>query len=134
MQAIPVQTARDSTHKVLIVEDHRDSREALKALFEAFGYIVAEATNGRDAILAAQEEQPHVILMDIMMPEMDGFDATRRIRAIPAFAKTPIIAVTAMEGARELALQAGMSDYVRKPVDIRGLLNKVSGLLEPTTV
>jgi CheY-like chemotaxis protein len=134
MQAIPVQTARDSTHKVLIVEDHRDSREALKALFEAFGYIVAEATNGRDAILAAQEEQPHIILMDIMMPEMDGFDATRRIRAIPGFAKTPIIAVTAMEGARELALQAGMSDYVRKPVDIRGLLNKVSGLLEPTTV
>ena len=132
MQAIPVQTARDSTHKVLIVEDHRDSREALKALFEAFGYIVAEATNGRDAILAAQEEQPHIILMDIMMPEMDGFDATRRIRAIPGFAKTPIIAVTAMEGARELALQAGMSDYVRKPVDIRGLLNKVSGWLEPT--
>ena len=133
MQAIPVQTARDTGHKVLIVEDHRDSREALKALFEAFGYIVAEATNGRDAVLAAQAEQPHIILMDIMMPEMDGFDATRKIRAIPAFATTPIIAVTAMEGARELALQAGMSDYVRKPVDIRGLLNKVSGLLEPTT-
>jgi CheY-like chemotaxis protein len=132
MQAIPLQTARSSAHKILIVEDHRDSREALKALFEAFGYIVVEATNGRDAIRATQAERPSIILMDIMMPEMDGFDATRIIRAIPDFAKTPIIAVTAMDGARELALQAGMSDYVRKPVDIRGLLNKVSGLLEPT--
>jgi two-component system cell cycle response regulator DivK len=132
MQAIPVQAAKGATHKILIVEDHRDSREALKALFEAFGYLVTEATNGREAIRAAQSERPNLILMDIMMPEMDGFDATRRIRAIPDLAGTPIIAVTAMEGARELALQAGMSDYVRKPVDIRGLLNKVSGLLEPT--
>jgi CheY-like chemotaxis protein len=133
MQAIPAQTAAGSTHRILIVEDHRDSREALKALFEAFGYLVTEATNGRDAVVAVQTVRPNLILMDIMMPEMDGFDATRRIRAIPDFESTPIIAVTAMEGARELALQAGMSDYVRKPVDIRGLLNKVSGLLEPTT-
>ena len=132
MHAIPM-TAEGGAHKILIVEDHRDSREALKALFEAFGYVVTEATNGRDAIQAALKERPNVILMDIMMPEMDGFDAARRIRAIPDIALTPIIAVTAMEGARELALQAGMSDYVRKPVDIRGLLNKVSGLLEPTT-
>ena len=132
MQALPI-AAAGGAHKILIVEDHRDSREALKALFEAFGYVVTEATNGRDAIQAALRERPSVILMDIMMPEMDGFDAARRIRAIPDIASTPIIAVTAMEGARELALQAGMSDYVRKPVDIRGLLNKVSGLLEPTT-
>jgi CheY-like chemotaxis protein len=133
MQAIPVQAARGSVHKVLIVEDHRDSREALKALFEAFGYQVAEATNGHDAVQIARAERPDIILMDIMMPEMDGFDAARRIHAIPDLARVPIIAVTAMEGARELALQAGMSDYVRKPVDIRGLLNKVIGLLEPTT-
>ena len=133
IQAIPVHAANGSSHKILIVEDHRDSREALKALFEAFGYRVTEATNGRDAVQAALADRPHLILMDIMMPEMDGFDATRRIRALPGFAHTPIIAVTAMEGARELALQAGMSDYVRKPVDIRGLLNKVIGLLEPTT-
>ncbi|HEY0305729.1 MAG TPA: response regulator [Longimicrobiales bacterium] len=133
IQAIPVHAANGSSYKILIVEDHRDSREALKALFEAFGYQVTEATNGRDAVQAAFTERPNLILMDIMMPEMDGFDATRRIRALPGFARTPIIAVTAMEGARELALQAGMSDYVRKPVDIRGLLKKVSGLLEPTT-
>ena len=132
MQAFPQKATAGSANKVLIVEDHRDSREALKALFEAFGYRVIEATNGREGVQAALASRPSIILMDIMMPEMDGFDATRRIRAMPELAHIPIIAVTAMEGARELALQAGMSDYVRKPVDIRGLLNKVSGLLEPT--
>ncbi len=132
MKAIQILAARGPNHRILIVEDHRDSREALKALFEAFGYLVIEAVNGREAVEAARMHAPDLILMDIMMPEKDGFDAARRIRAIPGLARMPIIAVTAMEGVRELALQAGMSDYVRKPVDIRGLLNKVSGLLEPT--
>lgn len=124
--------ALGSSKKILIVEDHRDSREALRALFEAYGYIVVEAVNGRQGIERALAERPQLILMDIMMPEIDGFDAARRIRSTPGFERTPIIAVTAMEGIRELALQAGMSDYVRKPVDIRGLLRKVSGWLEPT--
>lgn len=130
----PIQQAHGmgSGKKILIVEDHRDSREALRALFEAFGYEVTEACNGAEAIEAAQRDRPNLILMDIMMPGLDGFDACRRIRAFPGHEDTPIIAVTAMEDARELALQAGMSDYVRKPVDIRGLLKKVSGWLEPT--
>jgi CheY-like chemotaxis protein len=132
MQAIPQISGMGSGRKILIVEDHRDSREALRALFEAFGYQVAEASNGREAVDVAQREHPQLILMDIMMPEVDGFDATRRIRALAGHENTPIIAITAMEDAHELALQAGMSDYVRKPVDIRGLLNKVSGWLEPT--
>jgi CheY-like chemotaxis protein len=118
--------------KILIVEDHRDSREAMRALFEAFGYQVVEATNGREGVEAADRERPHLILMDLMMPELDGLAASRHIRAISGMERTPIIAVSAMEDIRELALQAGMSDYVRKPVDIRRLLNKVSGLLEPT--
>ena len=120
--------------KILIVEDHRDSREAFHALFEAFGYEVVDAANGREAVTRAIDERPALILMDIMMPEIDGFDAARLIRAVPGLERTPIIAVTAMEGAQELALQAGMSDYVRKPVDIHGLLAKVSGLIEPTAV
>jgi CheY-like chemotaxis protein len=132
MQAIPQVVGMGGGKKILIVEDHRDSREALRALFEAFGYVVAEAANGREAIEVARLENPHLILMDIMMPELDGFDAARLIRCMPGFELIPIIAVTAMEDAHELALQAGMSDYVRKPVDIRGLLNKVSGWLEPT--
>lgn len=132
MQAIPQSVSMGSGRKILIVEDHRDSREALRELFNAYGYHVIEAVNGRHAVERAQAERPNLILMDIMMPELDGFDATRRIRAIPGLELTPIIAVTAMEDAQELALQAGMSDYVRKPVDIRGLLNKVSGWLKPT--
>lgn len=132
MQQIIPQRAGAKLNKILIVEDHRDSREAFRALFEAFGYQVIEAVNGRDAIERAMTEQPAIILMDIMMPELDGFDATRCIRAIPGLEHTPIIAVTAMDGAQELARQAGMSDYVRKPVDIHGLLAKVSGWLKPT--
>ena len=132
MQAYPRTPELGRLARILIVEDHRDSREALKALFEAFGYDVIEARDGREAIELARTASPQLILMDIMMPGLDGFDAARRIREIPGHEKTPIIAVTALEDGHELALQAGMSDYVRKPVDIRGLLNKVSGLLEPT--
>ena len=131
MQYIQQQQMRVA-NRILIVEDQLDSREALRALFEAFGYEVIEAVNGRDAIHKAEQERPSLILMDIMMPEVDGFAAARAIRSMNGFERTPIIAVTAMDGARELALQAGMSDYVRKPVDIRGLLAKVSGWLEPT--
>jgi CheY-like chemotaxis protein len=132
MQVIPQSLKVECEHKILIVEDHRDSREALRALFEAYGYQVVEAHNGRLAIERARADRPNLILMDIMMPELDGFDAARRIRAIPGHELTPIIAVTALEDARQLAFDAGMSDYVRKPVDIRGLLNKVSCWLEPT--
>jgi two-component system cell cycle response regulator DivK len=134
MQVLPQSAGISSGRKILIVEDHRDSREAMRALFEAFGYDVVEATNGLEGVEAAHRERPHLILMDLMMPELDGFSAARRIRAIVGLEHTPIIAVTAMDDAHELALQAGMSDYVRKPVDIRGLLNKVSGWLELTVV
>lgn len=130
MQALP-QAIQMGATKILIVEDHFDSREALRALFEAFGYEVIEAVNGREAVQRATVERPALILMDIMMPEIDGFDATRMIRLIPGMENIPIIAVTAMEGADQLALAAGMSDYVRKPVDIHGLLAKVSVWLEP---
>jgi len=132
MQAVPLPQKRMAPDKILIVEDHFDSREALRALFEAFGYEVVEAVNGRDAIVRASIEQPALILMDIMMPEVDGLDACRAIRQLPGMEHIPIIAVTAMDGAQELALQAGMSDYVRKPVDIHGLLAKVSGWLKPS--
>jgi CheY-like chemotaxis protein len=131
MQAIP-QTTRMTQTRILIVEDHRDSREALCALFQAFGYDVVQATNGREAITRAAADLPGLILMDIMMPEVDGFDAARAIRRTPGLENVPIIAVTAMEGVRDLAIEAGMSDYVRKPVDIHGLLAKVSGWLKPT--
>ena len=118
------------TATILVAEDHLDSRDALRALLEAFGYRVLEAVNGRQAVDIALAEAPDLILMDIMMPELDGFEATRELRRHGSTCATPIIAVTAMEGAHQLAIQAGANDYVRKPVDIRRLVAKVHDWLE----
>lgn len=105
----------------------------MKAILEAFGYRVLEAVNGREAVDVALRDKPDLILMDIMMPELDGFEATRELRQHDSMAGVPIIAVTAMEGAQKLAAQAGASDFVRKPVDIRGLVGKISGWLQSPT-
>lgn len=115
--------------RILVAEDHLDSRDALRALLEAFGYTVTVAANGREAVEAAITDSPDLILMDVMMPEMDGFQATRELRSRPLTCSTPIIAVTAMEGAQDLALRAGADDFVRKPIDIEKLLWKVRRLL-----
>jgi two-component system, cell cycle response regulator DivK len=114
-------------NRILVAEDHGDSREALKFLLEAFGFEVIEAVNGKQAVDAATHLAPNLILMDMMMPEMDGFEAIRKLRATAATNQIPIIAVTAMEGARELALDAGANDYMGKPIDIRRLLVLLSG-------
>lgn len=123
-------TKRNGSATILIAEDHLDSRDAMRALLEAFGYRVLEAVNGRQAVDLAKRAAPDLILMDVMMPELDGFDATRELRRHGSTADIPIIAVTAMEGAQHLALQAGANAYVRKPVDIRGLVATVHDLLQ----
>jgi CheY-like chemotaxis protein len=117
------------TARILIAEDHRDSRDALRELLEAFGYEVKVAENGRVAVDMAAAWPPDLILMDIMMPILDGLGATEIIRAKERTHSTPIIAVTAMEGGQERALAAGCTDYVRKPIDMRMLLGKVTSLL-----
>lgn len=121
------------TATILVAEDHIDSRDAMRALLEAFGYRVLCAVNGREAVELAINHKPDLILMDIMMPVLDGFEATRELRQHDGIGRTPIIAVTAMEGAQQLAIQAGANDYVRKPIDIRGLLMKVDNWLQPKT-
>jgi len=125
--------AQDGTGsvRILIAEDHFDSRDALRALLEAFGYEVVVAANGREALEVAAREAPDVVLMDIMMPELDGFEATRLLRQQPATRGLPIIAITAMEGAPDRALQAGANDFVRKPLDIQQLLEKLESCLTP---
>jgi CheY-like chemotaxis protein len=117
---------------ILIAEDHLDSRDAMQALLEAFGFNVIVAATGRQAVDLAIDHAPDLILMDIMMPELDGFEATRELRGHVATSETPIIAVTAMEGAQQLAIEAGANDYVRKPIDIRGLMAKVHIWLNTT--
>lgn len=110
---------------VLIAEDHEDSRDALRTLLDAFGYRVLEAENGRRAVELAVAEKPDLILMDMMMPQVDGFQATREIRQVEGLRGVPIVALTAMEGARERVLQAGCDDMVAKPLDVRAFLERV---------
>ena len=102
----------------------------MRALLEAHGYRVIEAANGREAVERALEERPDLVLMDIMMPEMDGFEATRVLRSQDRTRRTPIIAVTAMDGAQRLSMQAGADDFIAKPIDTRGLMAKIRNWLK----
>jgi CheY-like chemotaxis protein len=110
---------------VLIAEDHADSRDALQTLLDALGYVVFTAANGAEAVEQALRHHPDLILMDMMMPAVDGFQATRTLRAENGFAEVPIVAITAMEGAREAVIEAGCSDVVVKPIDIRAFLDRL---------
>lgn len=132
MQSVNGYEPLTASATILIAEDHRDSRDALRTLLEAVGYKALVAANGREAVALALVEAPDLILMDVMMPEMDGLEATRVLRQHAATKSTPIIAVTAMEGAWSRTLEAGASDFVRKPVDASILLAKVESWLSQT--
>jgi CheY-like chemotaxis protein len=114
--------------KVLVVDDDIRNIFALNSLLERHNMHVISASNGQDAIrLIESTEDLSLVLMDIMMPEMDGYETMRRIRTNPAFCQLPIIALTAktMKGDREKCLEAGASDYVAKPVNTDQLLSLV---------
>lgn len=126
-------TMEDSSRDVgtiLIADDNEDCRMALSALLEALGYIVHEADDGESAVAAAEREAPDLILMDIMMPGVDGLEATRRIRSSTALEDVCIVAVTAMEGARDASLAAGCDDCIFKPVDLDGLDELVANWMD----
>lgn len=117
----------DDAPSVLIAEDHADSLDALRTLLEAFGYHVLVARNGREAVEVALARRPDLVLMDMMMPLMDGFEATRILRADSTFRQVPILAVTALESSRREALDAGCDDLVAKPLDVRRFLDTLRG-------
>jgi putative two-component system response regulator len=122
-----------SRHIVLVVDDTPDNLTVLSDLLKD-DYKVKLANGGAKALkLAAALPQPDLILLDLMMPEMDGYEVMRRIREIPSFRTLPIIALTAkaMKGDREKCLQAGASDYVAKPVNTEQLLSLVRMWLQP---
>ena len=114
--------------KILVVDDAVDNRRALRDTLEALGFMVLEAENGRAGFELAQRERPNLILMDVMMPELDGLSATRLIRQCPDIANTPIITVSAVDGAHE-AERAGANGYLSKPVDIRRLIGLISSFV-----
>ena len=119
--------------RILIIEDQEDNRAILRDLLTAAGYDLIEAVNGAEGVMLAERERPDLILMDIQMPVVDGYEATRRIRRIDALLATPIIAVTsyALSGDDAKAIAAGCSAYVTKPFSPRRLLAKVREFLGP---
>ena len=117
--------------RILVVEDQEDNRRILRDLLGSAGYELTEAENGEEALAALAKQQPDLILMDIQLPIMDGYEATRRIRTNPDLKSVPIIAVTshALAGDEEKALTAGCNGYVSKPYSPRDLLAKVRAYL-----
>jgi len=117
--------------RILIVEDQEDLRAILRDYLAASGYIVIEAVDGADGVTKAASERPDLGLMDVQLPVLDGYDATRQIKALPGFTATPIIAVSsfAMKGDEEKARAAGCDHYVTKPYSPVQLLRIIRGFL-----
>jgi two-component system cell cycle response regulator DivK len=117
--------------RILVIEDQDDLRGILRDLFTRSGYVVAEATDGAAGVTSAKSDRPDIILMDIQMPVMDGYEATRQIKADPALAQIPVVAISslAMKGDEEKARAAGCDHYVTKPFSAIQLLHMVRGYL-----
>ena len=114
------------TKKILIIDDDNRNIFALTAILKAKGYNCISTTGAKEALdLLTADKDVGIILLDMMMPEMDGYESTRLIREIPRYRNLPVIAVTAkaMTGDREKCINAGASDYITKPVDIDQLLS-----------
>ena len=117
--------------KILLVEDNEMNRDMLSRRLQRRGYEVVIAVDGAEGVDKAGTEAPALILMDMSLPGVDGWDATRRIKAAPATHAIPVIALTAhaMSGDREKAVEAGCDDFDTKPVDLARLLGKIEALL-----
>ncbi|MBU0729781.1 MAG: response regulator [Proteobacteria bacterium] len=113
--------------KIMIVDDNKDSRELALKVLQARGYIISEAVDGEDALAKIPLIKPDLILMDISLPKIDGYEVTRRLKNNPEFRNTPIIALTAhaMKGDREKALDAGCDGYIPKPINVRELPEQI---------
>jgi CheY-like chemotaxis protein len=117
--------------RILLVEDNEMNRDMLSRRLQKKGYDVLIAPDGEAGIHLAASERPDLILMDMSLPVIDGWEATRRIKGQPQTAAIPVIALTAhvMEGDRDRAFEAGCDDYDAKPIDLERLLGKMQALL-----
>lgn len=117
--------------KILLVEDNEMNRDMLSRRLIRSGYAVVVAVDGEQGVAMAISEFPDIVLMDMSLPVLDGWSATRKLRANPATRDIPVIALTAhaMAGDREKALEAGCNDYDTKPVELPRLLGKIAALL-----
>lgn len=117
--------------KILYVEDDEMNRDMLSRRLERKGYEVILATDGKEGVAKARSEAPDLILMDLSLPELDGWEASRQIKASPETHPIPIIALTAhaMVGDQQKAIEAGCDDYDTKPIELQRLLAKIELLL-----
>jgi len=118
--------------KILIVEDNEENGDALSRRLQRWGFEVINAMDGKSGVAMAQSEKPDLVLMDMNMPELDGWEATRQIKAVPECRDLPIIALTAhaLAGDRERALEVGCADYHTKPVDFSKLMAQIETILQ----
>jgi two-component system cell cycle response regulator DivK len=116
---------------ILVADDKPSNRELIRVILESSGHQVIEASNGREAVDLALEHEPDLLLLDLQMPELDGFNVLSEVRKDNRFTSRPIVALTAyaMQGDREKALAAGFTSYVTKPVNLAALRSLVSDLL-----
>jgi two-component system cell cycle response regulator DivK len=121
--------------KILLVEDNEMNRDMLSRRLERRGYRVAIALDGEQGVAMAGSEAPDLVLMDMSLPVLDGWEAARRLKAVPETRAIPIIALTshAMVGDREKAIEAGCDDYDTKPVEFQRLLEKIETILAKGT-
>jgi two-component system cell cycle response regulator DivK len=130
MTATAMNTVADAsvtTRRILVVEDQEDNRRILRDLLTSRGYDIVEAEDGEKALAMAEDRRPDLILMDVQIPLLDGYEVTRRIKANPALRDIPIIVVTsyALGGDESRARAAGCNAYVSKPYSARQLLAKI---------
>jgi two-component system cell cycle response regulator DivK len=119
------------SQKILIVEDNPQNMRLIEMALSAEDYTLLEATDGEEALGVARKECPDLIIMDIQLPKMSGLEVTKKLREIPEFNRTPIIAITAyaMKGDKEKALDAGCNAYLSKPISARDLPNLIAKML-----
>jgi len=117
--------------KILIAEDNPQNMKVVLMTLRPHGYILLQAADGEEALETAVKEKPDLILMDIQLPKMSGLEITRKLREIPAFTHTPIIAVTAyaMKGDKEKAIEAGCDAHLPKPINTRELPGLIAEML-----
>jgi two-component system, cell cycle response regulator len=121
--------------RILVVEDNRENLELMLLLLRAYGHEPIPATGGAKAIELAAADPPDVILLDIQMPDMDGFETAKLLRTNSALDDVPLVAVTAlaMPGDREMILEAGFAGYIAKPIDAGRLPGQLAAFLGPST-
>jgi two-component system cell cycle response regulator DivK len=121
--------------RILVVEDDEMNRDSLTRLLRRRGYEMLTACDGVEGVMVGQSEMPDLILMDMSLPVLDGWEATRRLKGAPKTQAIPIIALTAhaMAADRDKALAAGCDDYDSKPIDLKRLLPKIEALLRRET-